>query len=162
VHAVIAVVLAAITGSLAACGSGPTCLLEDVITDRVGAQELHDCGTAEVVGQMMTPVADATAIHDCVIADQGALVPFRAEIRAESEDGTVAAAFVGLTEGGVWRTYAFGFNSNPTGEEEDPRTGTSSCTAISEQTPCDNMYLYSNLCLICEGAQPAATCPAPE
>jgi hypothetical protein len=155
VIAVLAVVAAA------GCSSGPTCLLEDVITARVGQQELHDCGTAVVTATTMPPAADVTAIHDCVIADQSAQTPFRAEIRAEGETGTVAAAFVGLTEGGVWRTFAFGFDSNP-GGADDPRTSTASCTAISEQAPCDDMYLYSTLCLVCEGLQPAATCPAPE
>lgn len=160
-RAVIALVVV-VGASTAGCSSGPTCLLEDVITDRVGAQQLHDCGTAVVTATSMPPTADLNAIHDCVIANQSAQTPFRAEIRAERETGTIAAAFIGITEGGVWHTYVLSFTSNPSGEHEDPHTSTGSCTALGEAAPCDDANLYATLCLTCEGLAPAAACPAQE
>lgn len=138
----------------AGCSSSPTCLLPDVIAEQVGNQELDDCGTAEPTA----PIADVQAIHDCVIADQAAMTPFRA---VEHVAGTTkpAVAYLGVTEGGMWKELLIEAGD----QDQNPYTATFECpTGLSEITPCDDATLRMTLCLRCDVRAGVGGCPTTE
>jgi hypothetical protein len=132
---------------LAGCKSDGTCEVEDVVTDRVGQQELEVCGEV----RFDDPPTELAAVRDCVIAAQGDMRPYRAQLELVPASARGAVVFLGLFEGGVWHTY------RPT--QGGPMTVTFACSAFTVQAPCDPGQLGVDLCLTCEDLAIAAQCP---
>lgn len=138
---------------VAGCSSGPTCLLPDVISERVGNQELHDCGTSS----WNMPIGDLQVVQGCVIDQQTAMAPFRAVHDGLGDDGgQPALAYVGITEGGTWKEFLV----DADGAYDNPTAQTFACpTGLSEITPCDDATMRYTLCLSCDNKVVASTCP---
>jgi hypothetical protein len=134
----------------AGCASDPTCALEDVVTDRVGQQELEDCGRV----RFDDPMTTLAAARDCAIAAQAARTPFRAQLELVTGPERGAVAFLGITEGGEWRTFRVG--------QAGDAAFTFACTSFSAAMPCETSQLAVDLCLTCEGLALAAQCPEPQ
>jgi hypothetical protein len=142
-------VLAAAIALAAGCNSDGTCAIEDVVTDRVGQQELEVCGEL----RFDDAPADLTAARDCVIAAQGEMRPYRAQLELVTGPARGAVVFLGLFEGGEWHAY----RASQGGE----MTVTFSCSSFTVQTPCEPDQLGVDLCLTCENLAIAAQCPEP-
>ena len=141
----VAAALAAAAGS-AGCTSGTSCIVDDVLTDRIGQADVEDCGWMPSTSAMEA----LDGAQNCALAAAGTQTPFRVELERQGFDSRIAVAYIGLVEGGEWKTYELSYDG-PVGDGDGRQiTTTYGCTGISEITPCSDSELRATLCLRCD------------
>jgi hypothetical protein len=138
------------------CGSSEPrdCSLAAVYSDYIGSAVVDDCGNPYDDGTSGTDTAAWQAAGSCTLYHVAQHHAFLVRWTAQSLEGPMSGAYVGLSRDGQWTLSAFDQRAQITGAV--PPTRRDSCTDLRATSPCSD--IRSNLCIDCVDPAVADRC----